>query len=93
MVALERYARGQGASLSGRHSPPATLAQEGVVQQIMRSGQRSVIYCSFTCSFTIVVANWRLDNAKSPVAMLEEQKAAPTPHIQYVSTTPYVFLF
>ena len=35
-----------------------------------------MIECSF---FKIVVANWRLDNAKSPTAMLQA-KTARTPH-------------
>ena len=38
----------QGASLRGRPTPPATLAQEDKVHQNMRSGQRSMIdYYSF----------------------------------------------
>ena len=32
------------------------------------------------CFFSIVVANWRLDIAKSPAAMLKETKAW-TPHM------------
>ena len=42
----------------------------------MRSGQRSIIEHFF---FMKAVANWRLDNAKSPTAMLQE-RTARTPH-------------
>ena len=56
----------QGASLPGRHAPPATLGQEEKLNQIIRSGQRSMI----ACRFTVVVADGRLDNAKSPAVML-----------------------
>ena len=66
----------QGASLRGRPMSPATLAQEGRVHHIMRSGQRSMIGYSFF--FMIAVANWRLDKAKSPAAMLQE-KTGRTP--------------
>ena len=69
--------RVQGAPVRGWPTPPATLAQEEKVHQIMRSGQRSMIECGF---FTmIVVANWRLDNTKSPATMLQG-KTARTPH-------------
>ena len=59
------------------------FAQEGKIHRItinMQSGQRSVIEHSFfMIDRTAVVANWRLDNSKSPAAMLQE-KAARTPY-------------
>ena len=66
----------QGASLRGRPTPPATLAQGEKVHQI---------------------ANWRLDNAKNPAAMLQE-KTARTLHAlrvaDVVRTIPQVgYLF
>ena len=60
----------QGASHRGRHTPPTALAQEGKVHRITRSGQGSTI----ECSFNIVVASWRFNNAKSPAAMLQEKQ-------------------
>ena len=70
----------QGPSLRGRPTPPATLVQEGKVRQTtMQSGQRSVIeYSFFMIDRITTVANWRLDIAKSPAAMLQE-KTARTP--------------
>ena len=59
------------APLRGRPAPPATLAQEEKVHQITPNRHRVL--------FVIVVANWRLDNAKSPAAMLQE-KTARKPH-------------
>ena len=68
----------QGASLRGRPTPPARLAEEGKVRKTpiinMRSGQRSMIERSF---FIIVVANWRLEDAKSPAAMLQCEGLSP----------------
>ena len=65
-----------------------TLAQEGKIHQIMRSGQRCMI--DFSVFMIIVyyrtvyipgmrVPNWRLDNAKSPTAAMLQEKAARTP--------------
>ena len=65
----------QGASLRGRHTPPATLAQEG---KIVWSGRRE-------CPCLIVSANWRLENAKSPAAMLQENNPQ-TPHACHEDT-------
>ena len=45
----------------------------------MRSGRGSMIDYTWYGFLVIVVANWRLDNAKSPGAMLQE-KAAWKPH-------------
>ena len=50
----------------------ASLRKEKYHQITMRSGQWSMIEYSF---FMIVVANWRLDNAKRPPAMLQEKTA------------------
>ena len=63
----------QGAALRGRPTPAATLAKEDEVHQILQSGQRSMI------EYSVLILNWRLDNAKSPAAMLQE-KNARTPH-------------
>ena len=47
----------------------------------MQSGKRFVIeYTLFMIDPIIIAAKWRLDNAKSPAAMLQE-KTARTPHI------------
>ena len=62
-----------GASLRGRHSPRATLAQEGKIY-VMCSGQRGGPH-----DLLIIGANWRLENAKSPAAMLQENNPQ-TPH-------------
>ena len=59
----------QGASIRGRHSPPATLAQEG---------KRSKL-CEVDMGPRFVVGvNWRLDNAKSPAVMLQESNPDAT---------------
>ena len=64
----------KGASLRGRPTPPATLPQEGKIHQItMQSGQMSMIEYIFFMIDRTIVANWRLDNAKSPAAMLHEK--------------------
>ena len=57
----------QGASLRGRHTPPATLAQEG---KIVWSGQRE-------CRCLIASESWRLENPKSPATILEKRTQAP----------------
>ena len=54
------------------------FAQEGKLF-IMRSGQRSIIEYIVFYDNHIVVTHCRLDNAKSPTAMLQE-KTARTPH-------------
>ena len=66
-------------------TPPATLAQEGKVHEIMRSGQRSMI----DCSYFIVVANWRLGNAKSPAAMLQVKAAGRLMYEYNTVRTPF----
>ena len=60
----------QGASLRGRHTPPATLAQEGNIDRVNRTKKGP---------FLVVSVKWRLENAKSPAAMLQ-QINPQTPH-------------
>ena len=71
--------RVQGASHRGRPTPPATLAQKGKkyikLCEANRGPRLNLVL--------IVIANRRLDNAKSPAAMLQEKTAptsARTPH-------------
>ena len=66
---------------ASREAYAARYARSGrkKVHQMMRSGQRSMIDYIRGSFFVIVVANWRLDNAKSPAAMLQE-KTARKPH-------------
>ena len=52
-------------------TPPATLAQEG---KIVLSGQREG-----PCLIVRLHANWRLENAKSPAVMFQENNPQ-TPH-------------
>ena len=78
----------QGVSLRGRHTPPATLAQEG---KLVWSGQRFMIDCKCT------LATW---NAKSPAAMLQENSPDATrmsiPRMYLVSCciySRYVYIY
>ena len=60
----------QGPSVRGRHSPPAMLAQEGKIEILLCEADR--------CPWLIVGANWRLENAKSLAAMLQENNPDST---------------
>ena len=58
----------QGASLRGRHTPPATLAQEG---KIVRSGQKSTIDCK-----QVQTGDLKMPTAPPPCS----RKTTQTPH-------------
>ena len=70
----------QSASLRGRHPPPATLAQEG---KIVWSGKGAMI----------VSESWRLENAKSPATILQENNPDATRMSIYRVCTWYFVVF
>ena len=50
----------------------------------IKSGRRSTIEHRFL-TMTVVVANWGLDNAKSPAAMLQEKQLGRQPQTHHVA--------
>ena len=73
---FDKHTYTQGASLRGRPTPPATLAHEGKKYiKLCEANKDPRLNLVF---LMIVTANRRLDNAKSPAAILQE-KTAPTP--------------
>ena len=79
------------------YAAPLRSLRKEKLHKIMRSGQRSMIKYSF---FMIVVANWRLDNARIPPCFRRKQLGcrirfasgavppATLAHVSYVRTYP-----
>ena len=62
----------QGASLRGRPSPPAALAQEGKIEiNILNYVKRTKVHDR-------LYASWRLECAKNPAAMIQENNPDAT---------------